>query len=514
MDRLISNTVRRGMGRLNRRILIALFLVIIFQVGLFITLFILFGRQAISAQLLEWILYVLFSLLLGSLIMYLVIQERARLERDLNQVVSQEFRELRLSHDRARSLQAMASTLSATLSFERVVEQSLDVCSLALEEMGIPRSSLVGAVFLYDNGGLHPIARRRFLGTDSEQVIPGKAGVIGAALSQAEPVVTNNPPEDPELRAFEAFRDCLTAVCIPLRAGFQLFGAMVVGTDTAVQFDKSHIELFKAVGNQAVIALQNAQLYQRLESEKQRLIEADEEARKELARDLHDGPTQSIATIAMRLSFIRTMIDQDVGRAKEEILKVEALAKKTSAEIRSMLFTLRPLVLETQGLGPAIDALLKRYDESESPEMRLIGAEHGDLLNKNAQVVAFAIIEEALNNARKYARASLIEVRFWQDDGLFVANVHDNGIGFDTYDVKRDYSTRGSLGMVNMRERAERIDGTITVESSPDAGTTVTLIVPLDKNGRTVVSAALEEESAGSIELGAPAPSWQLIDAP
>jgi hypothetical protein len=111
----------------------------------------------------------------------------------------------------------MASTLSATLSFERVVEQSLDACSLALDEMGIPRESLVGAVFLYEDGVLRPIARRRFLGDDSRRVIAGKRGVVGAALSQAEPAVTNNPADDPELGVYEAFRDCLTAVCVPAR---------------------------------------------------------------------------------------------------------------------------------------------------------------------------------------------------------------------------------------------------------------------------------------------------------
>ena len=124
----------------------------------------------------------------------------------------------------------------------------------------------------------------------------------------------------------------------------------------------------------------------------------------------------------------------------------------------------------------------RRYGEGDGIEMRLIGAENGNLLDKPAQVVVFAILEEALNNARKYAKATVIEVRFWQTEGLFVAAVRDNGVGFDTYDINRDYSTRGSLGMVNMRERAERIDGSLRVESSPDSGTTVTLVVPLDKH--------------------------------
>jgi signal transduction histidine kinase len=500
----LSESVQRGMSRLSRRVIITLLVVTLIQVALLIFFISYFGIETAGMWFAEWFLATLIILLFGISIVFLLGRERQIMEREISQAVSHELRELRLANDRARSLQAMASTLSATLSFERVVEQSLDVCSLALEEMGIPRESLVGAVFLYDEGRLYPLARRRFLGADSQQVIAGKTGVVGAALNQAEPVITNNPPEDPELKVYEAFRDCLTAVCLPLRAGFQLFGAMVIGTDTAVQFDRSHIDLFKAVGDQAVIALQNAQLYQRLEAEKQRLIEADEEARKELARDLHDGPTQSIAVIAMRLSLIRSTIDQNPQQAKTELLKVEALAKKTSAEIRSMLFTLRPLVLETQGLGAAVDTLLRRYAETDGIEMRLIGAEYSALLSKHTQLVAFSIIEEALNNARKYAQATLIEVRFWSSDGLFVASVHDDGVGFDTYDIYRDYSTRGSLGMVNMRERAERIDGSISVESSPDAGTTVTLVVPLDTNGSHIND---DESDGEAVDVGEPGKS-------
>lgn len=506
MDGSVYDIIHTRLTRVGRFIGISTTILVGLQVALFLVLFAILGESTVEGWLPELVLAILFTLLLAAIALALLGRERAAILREVNLAVGQELHELQTANDRAQSLQRMASTLSATLSFERVVEQSLDVCSLALEEMGVPRDSLVGAVFLYDEGLLRPIARRRFLAEDGNQFIAGKKGVVGEALSQAEPVVTNNPQEDPELQTYAAFRECLTAVCVPLRAGFQLFGAMVIGTDTAVHFDRDHIDLFKAVGDQAVIALQNAQLYQRLEAEKQRLIEADEEARKELARDLHDGPTQSIAAIAMRMGFARTMIDQNPARAKEELLKVEALAKRTSMEIRGMLFTLRPLVLETQGLGAAVDALLRRYSESDGIEMRLIGAENSALLSKKAQGVAFAIIEEALNNARKYSKATLIEVRLWQTDGLFAAAVRDNGIGFDTYDIDRDYSTRGSLGMVNMRERAERIDGSLRVDSSPDTGTTVTLVVPLDKHG-----AGLDIDEDGEDEEDIAEP--HLIDA-
>jgi signal transduction histidine kinase len=275
-------------------------------------------------------------------------------------------------------------------------------------------------------------------------------------------------------------------VCIPLRAGFQIFGAMVIGSDTAVQFEDEQIKLFDAVADQAVIALQNAQLYQKLESEKQRIIEADEEARKELARSLHDGPTQTIAAIAMRVNFIRSLMSRDPAQALAELEKVEQMAKQTSKEIRGMLFTLRPLVLETQGLTAAVEALVKKFKETHNVNVRLVGGEYGDLLNDQAQGVVFSIIEEALNNARKYSQANILQCRFWQEDNLFVAQVQDDGVGFDTKEVNADYSSRGSLGMLNMRERADRIDGSLRLESNPGQGTTVTLVVPMDKHGRQV----------------------------
>jgi signal transduction histidine kinase len=415
---------------------------------------------------------------------FLIASFGRRTRRKAYRIFSRELRQLRAANNRAQSLREMATVLRATLSFERVVEEALNVCSLALEEMGIPRKALAGAVFLFSGQRLMPVATRRFLGTDSEKNIPGQRGIIGQAFAQAEVTVTNNPSKDPELRTYAAFQNALTAVCIPLRAGFQIFGAMVITSNVTVKFNEDHFDLFTSVADQAVIALQNAQLYQRLEAEKQRLIEADEEARKELARDLHDGPTQSIAAIAMRINFIRSLVRSNPEQVLSELQKVEDLAKQTSYEIRGMLFTLRPLVLETQGLAVAIESVMKRIEETDGLRIRFVGGENSDLLNENAQSVVFSIVEEALGNSRKHAEASQIEVRFWREENLFVAHVQDDGTGYDTTDVNRDYSTRGSLGMVNMRERAERIDGSLRIESSPRQGTTVTLVVPLEKQGR------------------------------
>ena len=114
----------------------------------------------------------------------------------------------------------------------------------------------------------------------------------------------------------------------------------------------------------------------------------------------------------------------------------------------------------------------------------MVGGEFGDLLNERAQGVVFYIIDEAMGNARKHAQAKNIEVRFWKEKDLFAARIRDDGVGFDVSSVNQNYSSRGSLGMVNMHERAALIDGSLRVESIPGRGTAITLIVPLSKHGR------------------------------
>ncbi len=486
MTKKLLARIHKEFKRLNTLTMVVVGVGAVLLVVLYATIY----QFVLATDLMTWIpglvIAILLFFLLGGIIYMLIDNHDDRVRDMTGKTIDLEMHQLRAAYNRAKSLQSMASVMRATLSFERVVEEALDVCSLALEESGVPRNSLVGAVFLYHGRKLTPVATRRFPNIDEGKIIKGQQGIIAQSLNNAEMLTIESPRTDPELRQFMAFQNCATAVCIPLRAGYQIFGTMVIGSSTPVQFDQEQFELFDAVADQAVIALQNAQLYQRLEAEKQRIIEADEEARKELARDLHDGPTQSIAAIAMRINFIRSLMSKDPEQALSELEKVEQLAKQTSKEIRGMLFTLRPLVLEAQGLTAAVEAVITRLRDTDGLNIKLAGGDNGDLLNDSAQSVVFSIVEEALGNARKYSEAKLIMVRFWREDNLFVAMVQDNGKGFDVQDVNADYSSRGSLGMINMRERADRIDGSLKLESAPGKGTTVTLVVPLEKHGRRV----------------------------
>jgi signal transduction histidine kinase len=248
-------------------------------------------------------------------------------------------------------------------------------------------------------------------------------------------------------------------------------------------FDQDQRAFLEAVVNHAVTALQNAQLYRNLNDEKERLVEVQEEAQKKLARDLHDGPTQNVAALAMRANFVRRLMERDQKAASEELFKMEDLARRTAKEIRHMLFTLRPLVLESQGLVAALKQLAEKMHETHGQNV-IIEAEPDieDKLEMNQKGVLFYIAEEAVGNARKHAQAEHIWVRIKTQRDVLVLEIQDDGVGFNVGAVQANYDKRGSLGMVNMRERAELLNGAVKIDSTEGRGTRITILVPLSES--------------------------------
>jgi signal transduction histidine kinase len=295
-------------------------------------------------------------------------------------------------------------------------------------------------------------------------------------------VIADNPAADPELSQLIMMHSCRQAIVVPLRAGFENFGVVVFGSPQPGTYTADHQEMLTAICNQAIVALQNAQLYQSLREEKERIVQVEEDERKKLARRLHDGPTQSIAAIAMRLNYLRMLLDreQDLEQTSEELTRIEELARRTTKEIRHMLFTLRPLILETQGLKAALEQYVGKLAETQATSIYLEATPEVDhALDQNAQGVIFYIIDEAILNARKHAQANNIWVRLYIQDDAFCAEVYDDGCGFDVDAVQVRYDERGSLGMINMHERAELVGGALQIASALGEGTRVMLAVPL-----------------------------------
>jgi signal transduction histidine kinase len=383
--------------------------------------------------------------------------------------------------ERLKMVFEMAASLSATLNYQRVLDTILDISRLGFNELGVRVGESVAMVLLYDSDGFLVPASHRNVTTSSDETkrIRGAEGMVAEAILSDTALIGESPVNDPELQEYASLHSCKSMICVPLRAGFETYGAVLFASTKRNAYAPEHIELLTIFCNQATIALQNASLYQSLHEERDKIVNKEEEARHKLARDLHDGPTQDVAAIAMRLNFARLLVERDPGRAKAELERLEDLAHRTVREIRSMLFTLRPIILETEGLVAALNQYAENIRENDDLQVIVQAEGYRDCLDTEAQGVAFAILEEAINNARKHAQASTVWVRLDMRRDLFVAEVVDDGIGFDVEAVESGYGARGSLGMVNLRERAELLGGTLNIESAPNEGTRITLLVPI-----------------------------------
>lgn len=382
----------------------------------------------------------------------------------------------------------LISALSASLNYQRVLDNVLD---LSASILGLPGGSverLVSAVLLFSKNQGRPTelcvgSARRFTPADMHILLPGNQGHLRYVIDEGEPVLIRKIAEDPELGRIVSLRACQAAYCIPLRAGLETYGLLLFAHPDSNFFTPYRTELLQILSHQAAIAIQNASLYNDLKLDKERIMEIQEEARKKLARDLHDGPTQSVAAIAMRINFARRMFDRDAKAAGEELVKIEDLARRTTKEIRHMLFTLRPLVLESQGLIPALNAMADKMRETYNQNMVVeadpkLAAD----LEVSKQAVIFFITEEAVTNARKHAQAENIWVRLKNyEEGIALLEIADDGVGFNVGEVDARYDQRGSLGMVNMRERAELVSGVLNIDSSTGKGTRVQMLIPLNE---------------------------------
>lgn len=401
--------------------------------------------------------------------------------------VDAEERRRRAETERLRAIYDMTSNLTATLSYKRVLDSALDLGYNALNPFIDPDDErderLVSAVLLFKGNELTVGSARRFTNADLRVVLHGNDGTLKKVLDDGEAVLTQDIGYDPELGRIVALRSCSSAYCFPLRSGFNVYGAMLFAHPDPNYFTQERRGLLDIIGRQAVIAVQNASLYQDLVEEKERMVEVQEETRKKLARDLHDGPTQSVAAMAMRINLVRRMITKSPKDATDELQKIEELAHRTTKEIRHMLFTLRPLILESQGLNAALQAMAEKMRETFTQNV-IVNVDESVLENMEMgkQGVIFYIIEEAVNNARKHASAAHVWVRLRPfESGIALLEIEDDGIGFDVAAVHKSYDKRGSLGMVNLRERTELVTGLLNIDSAPGKGTRIQVYIPLSE---------------------------------
>ncbi|QWU07159.1 sensor histidine kinase [Heyndrickxia coagulans] len=207
-----------------------------------------------------------------------------------------------------------------------------------------------------------------------------------------------------------------------------------------------------------------------------RVIEAQEEERKRISREIHDGPAQMLANMLLRSDLVEKIYHENgMEEAIAEMRTLKELVRDSLKEVRRIIYDLRPMALDDLGLIPTLKKYLstiENYKGSPVITYRHIGEERR--LPTNYEIALFRLIQESVQNALKHAKATEIQVKSELRKNSFIATVKDNGTGFDVRSIRE-----GAFGIVGMRERVSLLNGEISIHSKRGAGTLVIIQIPM-----------------------------------
>jgi PAS domain S-box-containing protein len=393
------------------------------------------------------------------------ITERVEAEALLEHRVEERTNEL-------RTLLDVSQSVASTLELQPLLTLILDQLNLVVEHDGAALLSLQGSDLL--------VLARRAPGSGYES-FPDRYTVDGHKmmwdfLQRGEPVIIDDVRGDsPMAQTYArllgeylttAFSYERSFMAVPMMLKDRIVGLLSVSSGREGFYTLHHAELAQAIAQQAAIAIENARLYRQAQE-----LAALEE-RQRLARELHDSVTQALFGINVAAHTARAQLKRDPEKAYESIEYLRALAQGGMAEMRALLFELRPESLESEGLIAAIrkqtQALVARH---EIPINLVLCDEPASSLP--VKEALYRITQEALNNTFKHARPTTVTVMLTCSSDALVLEVQDDGEGFET---NREFP--GHLGLRSMSERAARLGGTLEVESFIGQGTRVRAVMP------------------------------------
>jgi len=306
----------------------------------------------------------------------------------------------------------------------------------------------------------------------------GDGAARGTPAQAVEPAAGRQSGPGGQLGPVPCPSPCL---CLPLHANGGLSGALCLFGLAPEGLAESDVAFFRALAGQVSVAVHNADLYaavragrERLQALSRRLVEAQELERRHIARELHDEAAQALTSLKLGLGLAeRHAGDAEASRA--HLRQLKDLVDAVSENLHRLASDLRPASLDHAGLVPA----LRQYTGAIAGEHGLevqfeaVGLD-GERLPPEVESAVFRIVQEALANTIRHAQATRVGVLVERRDGHLLALVEDDGVGFDLEQA----AASGRLGLAGMRERAEMLGGSLTVETAPGAGTTVVLEVP------------------------------------
>jgi signal transduction histidine kinase len=374
--------------------------------------------------------------------------------------------------------QALVTNFDLNEFLSNTMQLAADVMDAGASSLMLIDEEKAELVFEVSHGGGSDILRRQRMSMNE--------GIAGWVARSGKPTIANDARTDPRFNPQVDVRTGFltqSIAAVPLKIKGRTIGVLeVLNKYSGGGFDSEDLRLLTSIGAQAAIAIENARLYTTLREERDSIIQAQENVRRELARNLHDGTVQMLSAISMSIDHVQRLLDVRPEAALSELDTLRKLVHQATREARVVLFELRPIILETQGLVPTLESYAEQLNETEEFAVHLRSAVLPRQFDPRIAGTIFSIVQEAINNAKRHAAARNLWITMGTTPDILTVQIRDDGRGFDVAAVAESYERRGSFGLLNMRERARLIDGHLGIQSNtkpPDQGTTITLSVPL-----------------------------------
>lgn len=206
-----------------------------------------------------------------------------------------------------------------------------------------------------------------------------------------------------------------------------------------------------------------------------RIIEAQENEKKRISRDIHDGPAQSLANVILKAEYISKIVDNSPTKAKLEISELQEGVRGTLKDIRKIIHDLMPMSLDDLGLISTVKKLIITLEESQNFKIDFVVVENATISKPLINLMVFRVIQEAFNNIVKHSKCENVFLKISIEKENIMVQIEDDGIGFN---VKETLEKAGGYGLYNMRERIDIVSGFIEIESVDRKGTQLKLIIP------------------------------------
>ncbi len=406
------------------------------------------------------------------------------------------LQDLRAVHRTGLRLQQLHPPAVLAQEIIRILEETLDYEYGAVLLLEQDTGSLIPFA-LSDQGHGSEFIQQDKAYISSHQVRLG-VGITGWVVEHGESARVGDVQQDP--RYYGIRSDIHSELCVPLRIGDKVLGAVNVETGQLDAYSENDQRVLEIVASQIAVAIVNARLFEAIQEQSRQLrtelvmrklaeqtlrelnwqlAEAQEIERKKLARELHDRVGRNLTALDLYLNTIRGQLlaaKPSISEIRTRMDASLALLTETAERIRDVMAGLRPPALDDCGLVAALQSLAAQCEADYGITVTVEGREPEPRLSPAAELALYRIAQEALNNVFKHAHASRANVMLepGQPGGVCRLSVADDGIGFEMAQAKNPLTQR-HWGLVMMAERAEAVGGHCRVESSPGKGTRVSV---------------------------------------